>query len=130
MHTETTLSLFEAATKSLGAALRKFQSTTCSFFVTKELPQEEAARGRRTAALAAKVKGKGKGEGKGKGKAGSRRVFLNLATYKLHALGDYVSSIRQFGTTDNFSTLVVSGPTLASMHFTCSVSGRTRASCS
>jgi hypothetical protein len=29
---------------------------------------------------------------------------LNLRTYKHHALGDYVDTIRRFGTTDSYST--------------------------
>lgn len=33
---------------------------------------------------------------------------LNLFTYKFHALGDYVRSIRLFGTTDSYSTQIVS----------------------
>jgi hypothetical protein len=32
---------------------------------------------------------------------------FNLNTYKFHALGDYVSMIRMFGTTDSFTTQVV-----------------------
>lgn len=34
--------------------------------------------------------------------------ILNLFTYKLHALGDYVRTIRAFGTTDSYSTQIVS----------------------
>lgn len=34
--------------------------------------------------------------------------LLNLGTYKLHALGDYVRTIRLFGTTDSYSTQIVS----------------------
>ena len=33
---------------------------------------------------------------------------LNLQTYKLHALGDYTETIRQYGTTDSYSTQPVS----------------------
>lgn len=33
--------------------------------------------------------------------------MFNLSTYKLHALGDYVSTIRLFGTTDSYSTQIV-----------------------
>jgi hypothetical protein len=33
--------------------------------------------------------------------------ILNLFTYKLHALGDYVRTIRAFGTTDSYSTQTV-----------------------
>jgi hypothetical protein len=32
---------------------------------------------------------------------------LNLNTYKLHALGDYTTTIRKYGTTDSYSTEVV-----------------------
>ena len=46
VHTEQTLTSFDA--------VRKFQRTTCMTYRTTELPQEHAARGRRTAALAAK----------------------------------------------------------------------------
>ncbi|KAG2046721.1 hypothetical protein BDR06DRAFT_898681 [Suillus hirtellus] len=35
-----------------------------------------------------------------------RRRHFNFQTYKLHALGDYVNTIRQFGTTDNYSTML------------------------
>ncbi|KAJ7617570.1 hypothetical protein B0H17DRAFT_965353, partial [Mycena rosella] len=34
----------------------------------------------------------------------SKGKFLNLLTYKFHALGDYSSTIRLFGTTDSYST--------------------------
>lgn len=37
----------------------------------------------------------------------SKYRFLNLITYKWHALGDYVKSIRLFGTTDSYSTQIV-----------------------
>ena len=33
---------------------------------------------------------------------------LNINTYKVHSLGDYASTIRQFGTTDSYSTVIVS----------------------
>ena len=32
---------------------------------------------------------------------------FNLQTYKHHSLGDYVNTIRQFGTTDSYSTTTV-----------------------
>jgi hypothetical protein len=37
-----------------------------------------------------------------------RPKMLNLNTYKHHALGDYVATIRKFGTTDSYSTEAVS----------------------
>ena len=44
---------------------------------------------------------------------GRREKAFNLNTYKFHALGDYAATIRQFGTTDSYSTEMVSpSPTL------------------
>lgn len=37
-------------------------------------------------------------------KAGRRPKTFNLNTYKLHSLGDYVNTIRKYGTTDSYST--------------------------
>lgn len=165
MHTSTTLVHLEHATTALGKSLRQFKDQICSHYVTKELPRETAARGRRTAALVAKNQGadesSGRGRGRGRGRGGGRgrgrggggggtanldsssgvalsdvpatgladatasqptgdeaqaiapkkkdpriKVF-NLSTYKLHALGDYVAAIKQFGTSDNYSTQTV-----------------------
>jgi hypothetical protein len=41
-------------------------------------------------------------------KQSRRRKSFNFQTYKFHSLGDYVASIRQFGTTDSYSTEPVS----------------------
>ncbi|KAG2029778.1 hypothetical protein BDR03DRAFT_1017973 [Suillus americanus] len=88
MHTEDTLKFFNNATAVLG----------------QTLPHKYATRGRREAALASKLPG---ADLKGKGKAvpsGPKHKRLNLKTYKYHALGDYPDTIRQFGTTNSFST--------------------------
>lgn len=37
-----------------------------------------------------------------------RKVTFSLSTYKFHALGDYPSTIRQYGTTDSYTTEIVS----------------------
>ena len=50
LHTERTLKLFEQSIKTLGEAVRKFETVTCAAYDTKELPRETAARGRREAA--------------------------------------------------------------------------------
>jgi hypothetical protein len=51
-------------------------------------------------------------------KEGSREKTFNLNTYKFHALGDYVATIRQFGTTDSYSTeMVCPSPTLSVLLF-------------
>ena len=41
--------------------------------------------------------------------------YLNLKTYKLHALGNYAQTIRCFGPTDGYSTQPVSSSDI--MHF-------------
>ena len=45
LHTESTVCALETSTTRLGTALRKFQSTICAEFETRDLPSEEAARG-------------------------------------------------------------------------------------
>ena len=107
LHTESTLTSLMNSTTRLGIALRKFTSITCSAYVTKDLPSEEAARGRRKAALAQK-KGPGlKQPTKPSTSAARERNFI-LSTYKFHAIPDYASYIRLNGTTDGFTTQVVS----------------------
>ncbi|PSS31922.1 hypothetical protein PHLCEN_2v2303 [Hermanssonia centrifuga] len=120
MHTDGTLSIFEATTANLGTLLRRFAAKVCNRFVTRELPSEEAARGRRTAAKATQNKQKGRRQGKkaqdggnagtstgsteGQSPSVSHLKKFSLTTYKTHALGDYPAMIRMFGTTDSYST--------------------------
>lgn len=115
LHTDSTLDALENSATRLGVILRKFESITCTDFVTTELPSEEANRGRRKAA---KAKKKGLGDApvsekrKGKQRATStgpvRRRNFALSTYKLHCLADYPKAIRTFGTTDGLSSQIVS----------------------
>ena len=105
LHTEHTLDLFQASTKSLAAMMRRFLKVTCKYYNTQELPKEMAARGRRTAALAAKGSSR---TGRAKNTRAQKRKKLNLATYKYHALADYPETIRRFGTMDNYNTQVIS----------------------
>lgn len=84
-------------TKNLGDLIRNFVSNTCSSFAAKELPRETEARRRRQVQQNQK---------KLKQPQGVTRQLktLNLQTYKLHALADYPSQIRLYGTTDSYST--------------------------
>lgn len=102
LHTENTLTSFEALTKPIGVALRHFGGKFSAGFDTTELPKEADARRRREAA------GKKQGGSTKKRKGVGHKVKFNLTTYKLHALGDYVSTIRQRGTTDSYNTQTVS----------------------
>ncbi|THG92753.1 hypothetical protein EW026_g8258 [Hermanssonia centrifuga] len=94
LHTETTLRIFEKATTNMGTTVRRF-AFACKDIDTRELPSEEAARGRREAA-----------QGKGRNAPGNKQRLLNLSTFKWHDLGHYVDIIRKLGTTDNYSTQV------------------------
>ena len=127
VHTDSTLDYLDTSTTRLGRFLRRFSRETKKVYQTRDLPAEEAARGRRKAAMLLKSATKdatssgkpmakpdtGAAEGsttnKGKQKAGGPKLrYLNLTTYKLHALGDYVDTIRRFGPTDNYTTQLVS----------------------
>ena len=88
MHTDSTLELLTAVTREFGRLMRQFRDETSKKFHTIEFPRETAAR-------------------KG-GERSSKEKKLNLNTYKFHSLGDYVAAIRRFGTTDSYSTQVVS----------------------
>ena len=97
------LASLEETTKALGQVLWRFVTELCKSYATKELPTEEATRTRRKARKIAKGKGT-----KPSGSVGATSTFFNMCTYKLHALGDYVATIWRYGTTDNYSTQVVS----------------------
>ena len=114
LHTESTLQALDSSTTRLGSILWRFQSVTCAAYMTRELPSEEAARGRRKAAAAAKQSTAGETgveellstATRPNLKANQRK--FNLATYKTHSLGDYLKAIRMYGTTDSYSTQLVS----------------------
>lgn len=108
LHTDTTLSFLDTSTTRLGKIFRRFASETEKEFDTQDLPSEEAARGRRKARTAAQGLARStRDSAKQQLQGRSKHRKFNLQTYKLHALGDYVSTIKRFGTTDNFSTLLV-----------------------
>ncbi|KAG0701627.1 hypothetical protein DFH29DRAFT_1000035 [Suillus ampliporus] len=107
LHTDTTLSFLDTSTTRLGKILRCFASETEKEFDTRDLPSEEAAHGHCKARTAAQGLARGtQDSAKHQLQGRSKHRKFNLQTYKLHALGDYVSTIKQFGTTDNFSTLL------------------------
>ena len=102
LHTESTLQHLESLTTELGKLMRNFRDVTQSAFETFELPKETGARQR------SQTSRKGKEKATPSGATGKKPKNLNLFTYKWHALGDYVQTIRLFGGTDGFSTQVVS----------------------
>ncbi|KIJ65337.1 hypothetical protein HYDPIDRAFT_28047, partial [Hydnomerulius pinastri MD-312] len=101
MHTDETLQVMDGVTQALGNAIRAFAADTCPEFATKELKCKAKCRQRRknrsqssTTSSSACLN---------PGHVGRQPKSFNLQTYKLHALGDYVSSIRTYGTTDSYS---------------------------
>lgn len=111
MHTDSTLASLRTATHLLGQSIRSFASSTCEAYSTKELPGEQQARARRKSAKAAKKAASTTaptGPPPPPVTVSRKRKALNLCTYKLHALGDYVATILRFGTSDSYSTQIVS----------------------
>jgi hypothetical protein len=107
MHTDATLDILSRVTTSLGNSLRTFEEKTCEAFETRELERERAARKRRKEKSAINGVSKSK-KPTASNSEGRKQKKLNLGTYKYHALGDYVDTIRRFGTTDSYSTQPVS----------------------
>lgn len=97
IHTETTVDCLRSTTTDFTRTMWRFKTETCDKIPAFELEQEEQARKRRLAREKRTVPPGGK-----------KKKTLNLCTYKFHALGDYVSSILWFGTTDSYSTQTVS----------------------
>ena len=106
LHTDHSLKLLDEACRLLGGQLRKFQDFTCAAFKTMELPSETAARWRQKE-RSLSTTAPGSSITKTTSAACQPKSF-NLTTYKLHALGDYVRNIRLFGTTDSYTTQLVS----------------------
>ena len=107
MHTDVTLDLLSLATASLGNSLCVFEEKTCAAFETQELEHERAAWQRHQEKSATNVMSASRGSTAPSGHAWKQKK-LNLRTYKYHALGDYIDTIQRIGTTDSYSTQLVS----------------------
>lgn len=131
--------MLDRLTTILGDRLRAFKADTCPAFETKELRKEANARQRRQAVQVAKNSSETAIPASGSkttphaqsnptldtmlhvnqttsiikpatnSPATRKAREFNMNTYKTHALGDYVETIRQYGTTDSYSTELVSG---------------------
>jgi hypothetical protein len=100
LHSDLTLDILDDVTTALGKAFRHFQQKICPIYGTRELPREANARYRRRQNT--------DGTAEVSTDAEPSKKYFNIQTYKYHCLGDYVKTIRQLGTTDSFSTTVVS----------------------
>lgn len=130
MQTEVTLKYLEKTTVTIGKELRSFRDSSNAAYTCKELPGETKRRARRqrnkrrqaaetaeTAPTPVPIHATPSPELENMDPATApgplpnlpaKAKFLNLCTYKFHALGDYVRTIRMFGTTDSYSTQIVS----------------------
>ena len=93
LHTDDTLRSFEQVTSDLGVLLRQV-ALMCIGHETTELPREHSARVRASTKKGLQPTSAG----------GPKAKQLSLSTYKLHALGVYPKTIRQRGTTDNYTS--------------------------
>ncbi|PPR02076.1 hypothetical protein CVT24_011174 [Panaeolus cyanescens] len=132
LHTSSTLAALKAQTRELGFALREFVKAVCPEYNATALPSEEAARARRQA-NEAKRKGmetttknkrskqaqskRNDDNHEGEGQDENTVKVLNLFTYKLHALGDYVDAIWKYGPSDNYSTQLGESEHISSKRF-------------
>jgi hypothetical protein len=124
LHTETTLGFADEQTLEYAGLRRTFKDVTCPAFETYELPKEAEARGRRAQRQKAKTPASNTAAPSSvdgglsappptkkaqlePGTAKKRKEF-NLNTYKYHSIGDYPTVIRRMGTTDNWTTQIVS----------------------
>ncbi|KAF8582469.1 hypothetical protein K439DRAFT_1618224 [Ramaria rubella] len=96
MHTDTTLKQLDTLTTQLGQAIWKFAAVTCTAFVTSEPPRKTAAR----ACCLAKNCSNSQWTFETASSQAPKTKAFNLSTPKLHFLGDYVSTIKQFGSAD------------------------------
>ena len=90
MHTDDTLRLMDLVTVMLGNHLHMFASETCTAFATRELHREAEAQTRRQSCETLLKEGTSSSNIQ----AAARKVkTLNLQTYKIHALGNYMEQI-------------------------------------
>jgi hypothetical protein len=104
-HTDITVAQFKRVTFKLGQSLRQFKNHVCPAFETQETPREAEARQRRE--LRRKAKHPTYFASHGIRKTTVKKSF-NLATPKMHALGDYADEVPKRGTSDNYTTQNVS----------------------
>ena len=105
LHSDATITLFEAATSTLGQAMRAFLRHVCPRYKMRELPRETQSRQRRRAAKA-QASG-GTAASGGATLVPKFKSFTVLNTPKYHRLGDHARAIKETGTTDNKTTQMV-----------------------
>ncbi|KIO32591.1 hypothetical protein M407DRAFT_66356, partial [Tulasnella calospora MUT 4182] len=105
LHTDSTLTNLEVATRILGQHLRHFADQVANTIITRETPRERAARAKRAAKKATETHADSEASSV---LNSAKEKPYTLDRYKLHALGEYQDQIRLFGTLDVTSTQLVS----------------------
>lgn len=112
MHTDPTLELLDSTTIRLGQQFHHFTNKTCPAFKTKELKREVQARQHRQAKQQSEqepgVVRKAKDTARQNKDTGPLRKQFHLGFIKYHFLDDVADQIREFGTTDSYTTEPVS----------------------
>jgi hypothetical protein len=118
LHTDHTLKILDDITIHIGVQFRAFTDKTCPAFDTCELAREKRARERRqreklkeSSSASDSAPGPSDSETQPTARQsvrGPRAKKFNIQTPKFHALGDYATTIRTYGTTDSYSTEPVS----------------------
>ncbi|KAG2067451.1 hypothetical protein BDR04DRAFT_1120444 [Suillus decipiens] len=117
MHSDLTLDIMDQVTTMLGSQFCTFNVQVCSVYDTHKLQQEVEACKQHFAKQAAKYYALQKGKQTAHAVLQGTRCeedhtatnlyhtkLFNFQMYKFHAVGDYVSTIRQYGTCDSYST--------------------------
>lgn len=108
-HIDPTLELLEAFTKRLGDELRRFETYSTARFKSVETPKEKEAWDRREDPKNAPLTATRRpSKAPAKRVSGHHQKRFSLSTVQIHLLGHYVPTIRRFGSTNSYSTQVVS----------------------
>ena len=105
MHTEETLLRLDKAMKTIAKELRSFRKWTSSGFTGEELARDAAHQARQMLRKQGLLPTETQTNDDPFRPVKIKK--LNLHMYKFHVLGDYVSAIRLYGTTDSYSTQIV-----------------------
>ncbi|KAG1812534.1 uncharacterized protein BJ212DRAFT_1276699 [Suillus subaureus] len=116
MHSDWTLEIMDCVTLAVGQQFCDFKATVCLAYNLQELHQEVEAHAQCKAKQAAKQVGGKKGKHSSSmleqgevvesqtSPAVKCKKEFNFQTYKFHALGDYVSTICQYGMSNSYSS--------------------------
>ncbi|KAG9079804.1 hypothetical protein FRC06_007449 [Ceratobasidium sp. 370] len=103
VHTATTIDMLRTQTTILARRLRHFEANIAPRYTVVETDREHELRKQQETRRALAT-----GNVAQSTESRKRSVKYNLTAYKLHAVGDYPDAIKLFGTTDSYSTQIIS----------------------